>query len=312
MNRTNEALYSFESKPTRQTEEQARQMLRTFLVRMRVDPDVLESLPEEDRQTLVTYATVCHLNIHWYHRRRQREQSWYFGFACFTVALLAGTPLAIFWAHQAAPQALGAQIGVIAAGLLSAHRTLSTMFEKRNLVKHFWRAEADLKTILYSFEDTWRGRALASTSPVELKREFMDDIVRQIQQARQIKRTEQDEFFAQYESAFSNLGEILGAVQKTSTDTASALTAQKVKQAERIVQVQDEIADLEARAQAIEHDLADLERELADGAARTGTEPERARHAAVLAAVETLHRERLEIKRTLSAARSRYQRLERP
>jgi hypothetical protein len=365
---TQDPRYSFETRPTRQTEEAARQMLRTFLLRLGLGDTDQARLGPGDRKALLTFTTVCHLNVHWYDRQRKREQHWYRGFALFTALVLIGTPLAIFWAHHLDAQAQTAQVGVIIAGVLGAHRMLSTMFEKRNLVRHFWRAQADLKTLLYSFEDTWRGRLVAAAlapdqhgndhntddqtasdqtandqtandqsandqsandqsandlsahdlddrqdqaaQPLCLAAAFLDDLKVQLHQARQIKRQEQDEFFARYDSAFSNLSDILGFAHKQSSEVASAVQAPRRERADLITLTRGEIQELEAREQALATQLDQHRRDLdsAPGAA-AATPFEDARRAALLGAVESLHREHLDAAFRLQAARARLQRI---
>jgi hypothetical protein len=351
--------YSFETRPTRQTEEAARQMLRTFLLRLGLGDTDQARLEPGDQKALLAFTTVCHLNIDWYDRRRKREQHWYRGFALFTALLLMATPLALFWAHQLDAQAQTAQIGVIIAGVLSAHRMLSTMFEKRNLVRHFWRAEADLKTLLYSFEDTWRGRLVATAQapdensnvqsandpsandqsandqsandqsandqsandqsandqaaqPLCLAEAFVDDLKAQIHLARQIKRQEQDEFFARYDSAFSSLSDILGFAHKQSNEVAGAVQAPRRERADLITLTRGEIEELEARKEALATQLDQHRRDLDSAPAAStsaSTSFDDARRAALLSAVESLHREHLDAAFRLQAARTRLQRI---
>jgi hypothetical protein len=352
---TQDPHYSFETRPTRQTEEAARQMLRTFLLRLGLGDTDQARLEPDDRKALLTFTTVCHLNVHWYDRHRKREQQWYWGFALFTMLVLIGTPLALFWAHRLDAQAQTAQVGVIIAGVLSAHRMLSTMFDKRNLVRHFWRAQADLKTLLYSFEDTWRGRLVAAApapdengndhnandqiasdqtgndqtgndqtgndpndqqdqaaGPLCLVEAFVDDLKVQIHQARQIKRQEQDEFFARYDSAFSNLSDILGFAHKHSSEVASAMQAPRRERADLIALTRGEIEELEARSEALSAQLDQHRRELdsGQGASPPGSTPfDDARRAALLNAIESLHREHLDAGFRLQTARARLQRI---
>jgi hypothetical protein len=355
---TQDPRYSFETRPTRQTEEAARQMLRTFLLRLGLGETDQARLAPADRKALLTFTTVCHLNIHWYDRHRKREQHWYWGFALFTALVLVATPLTIFWAHLLDARAQTTQIGVIIAGVLSAHRMLSTMFEKRNLVRHFWRAQADLKTLLYSFEDTWRGRLVTaapaqtgnaqtgieqtsneqnaseqtgnenageqnaseqnasvpddsqdrSAQPLGLSQAFVDDLKVQIHQARQIKRQEQDEFFARYDSAFSNLSDILGLAHKQSSEVASAMQAPRRERADRITLTRGEIEELEARKEALATQLEQHRRDLES--VQDGSTPfDGARRAALLGAVESLHRDHLDAAFRLQTARARLQRM---
>jgi hypothetical protein len=233
---------------------------------------------------------------------------------------------------------------------------LSTMFDKRNLVRHFWRAQADLKTLLYSFEDTWRGRTVNAekesdqtgedqsandpnineqsdqSSNVQnhddqnandqnassladdgqrmlcLDQAFLDDLKVHIHQARQIKRQEQDEFFARYDSAFSNLSDILGFAHKHSTEVASVMQTQRRERAELLTSTRGEIDELGARSQAIAIQLDQHRREL-EGLQGASTPFDDARRAALMSAIDSLHREHLDASLRLQTARVRLQRV---
>lgn len=306
--------YSFETKPTRQTEQAARAMLRILLARLDVDiggdSDILDRIRDDQAETLLTYTRVCHLNIDWYDRQRKREQRWYWSFAAFTALLVVAMPVGILVAHYLESRALTAQVSVIIAGVLSAHRMLSTMLEKRNLVRHFWKAQAELKTLLYSFEDKWRGKALASkTAPPVFSAELMKDVRAQIRQARQVKQREQEEFFARYDSAFSNLAEVLGFVHKQSGDIAGTVRERHVRRLERVAQINAEVAELEAQREAIIRQIDELERELPDLDSST-TELDRARRAAVVGALQNLYRNRLDTEYKLTTARTQLEHIE--
>lgn len=313
MTQTDSHRYSFEDKPTRRTRDEAREMLKVFLGRLGLDAKARQRISAENERDLLAYTTACHLNISWYDRSRKREQRWYWGFALFTFVLLLATPVAIMGAHSVKSTALTAQIGVIIAGVLSAHRMLSTMFEKRNLVRHFWKAQAELKSLLYSFEDRWRDAMVDASQTtgesVVLKPEFIEDLRGQIQKARQITQGEQEDYFARYDTAFSNLAEILGFAHKQSSEVVSAFHVQRARRAEALAQATTELHELEARKDAIARQLRELERELGALESASGT-LEEARKTAVLGAIQSLHGDELDTSFRLSAAQARIAHIE--
>jgi hypothetical protein len=311
MTEPNDTRYSFESTPTRRTLDQAAKMLYKLLLRLGVDPAHIERISEADRRALIAFTSACHLNIEWYDRSRRRHQRMYWGFAVFTALVVVGLPVAISLT-SAASKAFTAQIGVIITGVLSAHRLLASSFEKRNLARHFWKAQADLKSILYSFEDKWRGHTVDAEPPPELPDgafllfapAFLAALDENTQQAEKVKSEEQQLFFARSEGSFSSISEILGLAYKQGSGVVESMQQdQKIR-----TDLRGQVKELEAVVVTLGSQLADLEQQVRQLESSTSSVDQSHRQS-LLSTIDSLRRRCLDKELELTAARSKLSRL---
>jgi hypothetical protein len=85
-------------------------------------------------------------------------------------------------------------------GLLAVHKSLSSWLDKRKVIGNFWKAESDLKTNLYAFEDKWKKHAVDvsienGVTINKLKEEFLKELRAATLVARAILQDEQSKFF---------------------------------------------------------------------------------------------------------------------
>ncbi|MEM9488081.1 MAG: hypothetical protein AAGC55_02990 [Myxococcota bacterium] len=300
--------YPFESAQTRQTRDEAEKIMKLFLARLGVADSA--TITAADRELLLDFTTNCHLNISWYDNARKRQVWWYRCFVVLTGLLVLGTPLAIILTYRADSQALTAQVGVIIAGVLSAHRLLCTTLERRNLAHHFWKAQADLKSILYTFEDTWDGRAtVADEGSATLSDEFRADLRAHLERARGVKHSEQEAFFKRYSGAFSNLAEIVGLTGQQATQIAQVFSTERDKLREPLTTVREQVAELDTRRQATIARRDQVIAEL-DTLADDSREHSAARKSALTSSLSMLHSQEMAIELELTTARTRLERLQ--
>ena len=306
MSRAGDTLYSFETRPTRQSVIRAAEMADKLLRRLGVDASALDRVSDEHRRKLSAFTTACHLNIEWYDNARTRQGRLYLIFGIFTGLLVLAIPVAIFITHDRASDALAAQVGVIITGVLSAHRALASALEKRNNKRHFWKAQADLKSILYSFEDKWRECSLYrqegddATGTLRFAPGFFDDLDRSTRDALDIKKNEQDQFFSGVVNPFSGLIEILGLAGETGSTILRDSTQRKQARAAEVAHV----AEMEATQRALIRQRDELEKEL-EALEASDTPRDAARRDNVRFALDALQRRLLAHRVELDIARTK-------
>lgn len=300
MSRAEETRYSFENVPTRQTKQRAADMVEKLLLRLGVDADDQEQLGEDARRSITAFATACHLNIDWYARSRARQRRLYLLFGIFTGLLVVAIPVAVFLTANAS-EALAGQFGVIITGVLSAHRALASTLDKRNMERHFWKAQADLKSILYSFEDKWRDCVLAEADgEVTCTPEFLQDLQRCTRESEEVKNDEQEVFFSTRSSPFTGLADILGVAGDTSS---SIMDSAQQRRRERVIKL-TEVSEMEATLQALRGQRDKLEGEVTALKDATG-EHDIARREAIESALDSLQRRIVTEEVDLAIARSK-------
>lgn len=209
--------YKFEEmvrKQTVRTPEDAAHALSTFATRLGVPeaPAVREQLLEPLRH----YVIEVHLNIDWYVRRLERERRLQLMFTAFSVVLLVGIPplIALLSKIDKDTASTAAVITAMITGILAIHKTLAAWLDKRQLFGHFWRASAELKEVLYSFEQTWVDKAVQDGVA---QPEFLQAVQTDIARARQIVQAERQGFYEIYQSpafdVFQRLNDALGQGQ---------------------------------------------------------------------------------------------------
>lgn len=209
--------YTFEDlvrKQTVRTPEDATQTLTVFAARLGL-PEIA-TLREALLEPLRNYVMEIHLNIDWYVRRLERERRLQLMFTAFSVVLLVGIPPLIALLSQIGKDTVhtAAVVTAMITGILAIHKTLAAWLDKRQLFGHFWRTSAELKEVLYSFEQTWANKAVNGHMVVP---EFLLAIQTDVARARQIVRAERQGFYEIYQSpafdVFQRLHDALGGGQ---------------------------------------------------------------------------------------------------
>ncbi|ACY19194.1 hypothetical protein [Haliangium ochraceum] len=231
-------LYSFEhaSGGSVRKRESARQELPAFRKRLGLP----EKTSVEVDEALLLFIVEVHLNIAWYADRLRREDRMRRFYTIVSAVLFMAVPALVWFlsggfdvfasddggeALASSAHSTAAEITAVITGLLAVHRALSAWLDKRQIHGHFWRASADLKELLYSFEESWSGRAAlaaastedglaAATAPLtaegELSTEFHEALAGEIARARQIVRKEREGFYELYKSTAFDVVQRLG------------------------------------------------------------------------------------------------------
>jgi hypothetical protein len=266
----NRPSYSFEEwarKESIRAPEFADQALGAFTTRLGI-----AETPAALAELLREYVVEIHLNIDWYVRRLERERAMQWLFTAFSVVLLIGIPPLIAWlSHRDDTKTVwtAAQITAMITGILAIHKTLAAWVDKRQLFGHFWRTSAELKELLYSFEQRWHGKALtgADASP-----EFVQAMQADIARARQIVREERQGFYDLFQSpsfdVFQRLNDALSQGQALGQqfrsprfDERAAREQDTAQRRQSIEAVMRRKRELEAQVQGFDR----LVRELAAG-----------------------------------------------
>jgi hypothetical protein len=184
----------------RRTVARAREVLAVLCVRLGVPH---EGLDERLDGLLVSYCTEVILNIEWYDEARRREQranAWLTTLMVIVMGVALGL---IGWsALSNAIQDGGARatmpLVLFAGGALTALQVMGALGDRKARLALFWKAGADLKEGLYTFEHAWGGgKGLVSGhGPTAAKDEFVAALDEQLRSARAIARAERLEFFA--------------------------------------------------------------------------------------------------------------------
>jgi hypothetical protein len=196
----NRPSYKFEDlvrKQTVRTPADAEHALSVFAMRLGI-PDSMV-VREVLLDPLQHYVIEVHLNIDWYVRRIERERRLQLLFTVFSVVLLIGIPPLIALLSQIGKDALNtaAVVTAMITGILAIHKTLAAWLDKRALFGHFWRTSAELKEVLYSFEQTWAGRAVTGQT---VQPDFLLAMQSDIARGREIVRAERQGFYEIYQS----------------------------------------------------------------------------------------------------------------
>ena len=195
----------------------------TLLIRRLQGPEVVQP---ETRALLVTYCTEVTLNIRWYEVNRcdkdksATAQRW-FAIALGLAGIVAAALLALITTTQTAQVAtatatVSAQLGTLLFGSIAILQILTGATDLKAQVGSFWQAAAELKTALYTLEQTWTGRAF--TTGGAGAPEFLDAVKTQILGARKTAGDERKRYF----DTFRSPTEVLTLV-------ASALTGFRAK-----------------------------------------------------------------------------------
>jgi hypothetical protein len=289
----NRPSYSFEEwarKESIRAPEVADQTLGAFAERLGI-----AKTPATLKELLRDYVLEIHLNIDWYVRRLERERALQWMFTMFSVVLLIGIPPLIAWlSHRDDTKTVwtAAQITAMITGILAIHKTLAAWVDKRQLFGHFWRTSAELKELLYSFEQRWHGKALADTAPgtasgtapgTAPNPEFVQALQADVARARQIVRAERQGFYDLFQSpafdVFQRLNDALSHGQALGQQFRSPVFDERAAREQDVAQRKQSIDAVLRRKRELDaqiHGYDRLARELATSLASAG-DAERAR-----------------------------------
>ncbi|TXG84167.1 MAG: hypothetical protein E6R14_05330 [Thermomicrobiales bacterium] len=174
---------------------------KVFVARLQFNLD--NHSPPHVKRAVRAYVTAVHRNISYYVAQRKDEEKRYKDYMYWTVGLVIAIPIAtallaliprFFDVMQGinTSEVLLTQIIAVMAGVFGVHRLYSTWMFRRNSAHAFWQASAQLKTLLYSFEQHWAQRVLLGTTFDPL---FLKALEEGKAAADEVVAKEQDSFF---------------------------------------------------------------------------------------------------------------------
>lgn len=255
----NQVLYAFErgSKelqlpPARRTREHAGQELEILKQRLRIPNEA--KLPEELEKLLLRYCTETTLNILWYERARRREQRamhlrTYLMIGLMTVALGLICVSAFRPVENSAAQGSAVfPFAFLAGGALTVLQVVAGLGDNKARLAIFWKASADLKEALYTFEHKWHGRVYQGT-PLSLSGDFDAAVSEELRLASTVTRSERLEFFATLRSPSDVVAVASGAVTNLRAQRAEGTAAASAR-GERIAAARKAASEARAAVEA--------------------------------------------------------------
>jgi len=211
------------------------------------------------KRQLEDFVVQHHSNIRWYDRQIFREEMWRRGYFFCNLAMLALIPALTFGVTYAANEWGGGRFGsggtvdaisAVLAGLFGVQRALTAWLDKRQLAALYNKTRAQLKTAVYTFEQTWRHKVNAvSLSQFRAALEAATDT------ARNVVAAEQDQHYDIAAAPTFSLQDMLtsatGGAKALTPQLAAKETAQQQarREAEQTVREKDaQIQQLQALA----------------------------------------------------------------
>lgn len=211
-------IYNFEDKGRRRFPDEPSEddALRDFKKRLAIPDDV--ELTKDHRNLLLKFILNFHKLISYYQQRRRKENKWHSWFTFLSLFLLAAIPGLIYWATTLGKPGeihvdiVVSQLTAVLTGLIAVQKSISSWLDKRKIVGNFWKAESELKTRLYTFEDKWKGQAfeiVTDATTMTLKESFLIEVKAAIVDSRAIVQDEQSKFFEAEIYPSIDLGDLL-------------------------------------------------------------------------------------------------------
>lgn len=259
-------IYNFENEGRRQFPDKPSEddALRDFKKRLEIADDV--ELTRDHRNLLLEFILNFHKLISYYQQRRKKENSLRWGFTFLSLFLLAAIPCLIYWVtfYQSDEIHAGivvSQLTAVLTGLISVQKSISSWLDKRKIVGNFWKAESELKTKLYTFEDKWKGQAfvISTNATIKtLKESFLIEVKVAIADSRAIVQEEQSKFFEAQIYPSIDLGDVLKSAGITAKDIVTAHAAPPPKESSELELIKKRNQELEAA----KHRVTQLKKEI--------------------------------------------------
>lgn len=245
------AIYNFEGKGRRQfpdvpSEDEA---LKEFKTRLAIPDDVV--LAKDHRALLLNFILNFHKVISHYQLLRAKETKIRRWFTGLSLALLVATPFLIFLVSKMTGNEanIASQVTAVLTGLIAVQKSISSWLDKRKIVGNFWKAESELKTKLYTFEDKWKGQAFETVTgevTKTLKDNFLMEAKAAVVDSRAIVQEEQSKFFEAEIYPAIDLGDLLKTTGGTARDLVKAQAAPTPKEPPELEQLKKRRQDIEA------------------------------------------------------------------
>jgi len=168
---------------------------------------------------LLQLATHCNLAIAWYEAKIRKETRARGAYFFISLGLLLLIPIVLFLMGNLStfgqPAAVTAQMSAVLTGLLAFQRGVSAWLDRRQIVGTYAKASSDLKTLLYTFEQTWDMMATDPSHAVE----FASALRTAASKSRDIVRRETEAYYQTLSYPTLDLGSLV----KSAASDASSL-----------------------------------------------------------------------------------------
>ena len=149
------------------------------------------------QEPLVRYAQHVILNVEWYEQsmreQRRSRMRWISLFMILVLAVFGLFGAIVYGGIEDGSRSSMAEFAAILAGLVGLLKLLAQMSDSSRRMAGFHKARSALKQLLYSLENTWRGK---TSSEGLLTPAFLDALNGSLAKAHEILDAEQAEFFA--------------------------------------------------------------------------------------------------------------------
>lgn len=248
-------IYNFEDKGRRQFPDKSSEddALRDFKKRLAIPDNV--GLTEDHRNLLLKFILNFHKLISYYQQRRKKENRWHSWFTFLSLFLLVAIPCLIYWVTTLYEQdkihanIVVSQLTAVLTGLIAVQKSISSWLDKRKIVGNFWKAESELKTNLYTFEDKWKEQAfeiLTNATTPTLKESFLIELKAAIADSRAIVQEEQSKFFEAEIYPSIDLGDLLKVSGNTAKEIVTAHATPSPKESSELEQLKKRNQEIEA------------------------------------------------------------------
>lgn len=267
----NQDIYSFEKKGRRKfpDPESESAAVETFADRLGLG-DINYAAYQDQ---LLNFIINHHKVISRYDELLDREKVLRNCFTGISLLLLVIVPILILkmdsWFDGDNKAAITAQVTAVLTGLIAVHKSLSSWLDKRTVIGNFWKAQSELKTKLYAFEDKWKGQAVLISKEDgkeirRLKEDFLVEIRVAIAAARAIVQEEQSKFFDTITYPSIDIAEMIKGAGASAKDLVNAQVSPRLEELERqrqvAVNLSTKLAEEKAKIVRLETEIAQRKR----------------------------------------------------
>lgn len=189
-----------------------------------------DNCPLSVKREIELYIIKVHCNILYYVNKIQDERALIIRYVIFTGILAVAIPIVTFvmpLPFMNAEKAISgvayaaiipAQITAVLTGLFALHKIVTLWIFRRNSIHAFWKASCQLKSLLYSFEDKWKGN-LGDGPSLEFLRELRESR----KEAETIIEQEEGSFFQSYDKTSVDLQGLIKSASNDATAVAGSI-----------------------------------------------------------------------------------------
>ncbi len=186
----------------------------------------------EHKNDLIEFIINHHMVISRYQNLRQKEEKLRLYYIIGSFLLLVLIPILLYGLSRLPGGAGGAaQITAMLKSLLAVQKAMSSWLDKRKVIGGFWKAESEIKTLLYEFEGKWKNAAVKGT---KLKQEFIDESKASIKKSKKIVDDEKNIFFNSFSYPAIDVENILSSMAPKSKAMFTSHASKEFEKQEKL------------------------------------------------------------------------------